>query len=252
MAFSSVCVAVAKVVMEAKLNVVDEMVAFLETKIEIDEDLKGIFKEFKENLKESEEKMVKDSGKGKKGKSKKDDGVEKKKRAPSVFNLYVKDVMPMLKERHPEIKNGKELISLAGEEWKTSAKAQFIKEKVAELKKENPDLSGEQLFNDAKSLYSDSDNEKPKKTTTKPEVEMVNEDVKEKPKKGGKAAKKIETKPEEELEKAKKGGKVAKKIETKPEEELEKSKKGGKAAKKIELEEIEEEEEVNEVDEDDE
>ncbi len=204
MAFSSVCVAVAKVVMEAKLNVVDEMVAFLETKIEMDDDLKSIFKEFKENLKESEEKVVKDSGKGKKGKGKKDDGVEKKKRAPSVFNLYVKDVMPMLKEKHPEIKNGKELISLAGEEWKTSAKAQFIKEKVAELKKASPDTDIVELFDEAKSQYTDSDDEKP--------VKPVVKDVKEKASK--KTSKKSESSDDE---KPKKGGKKGKKPEPEPE-----------------------------------
>jgi hypothetical protein len=37
--------------MESKLSVIDDLVAYLETKIEVDEDLKNVFTEFKANLK---------------------------------------------------------------------------------------------------------------------------------------------------------------------------------------------------------
>ena len=156
MAFPTVCVAIAKVVMDAKLKVVEDLAAFLETKIEMDDDMKGFLVEFKNSLKDAEDKAVKEAGKkGKKSKSSDSSDTEKKKRAPSVFNLYVKDVMPEIKATHPDIKNGKQLIALAGEDWKTSAKAKFIKEKVEELKKDKKDMPVVELYEEAKSMYSD-------------------------------------------------------------------------------------------------
>lgn len=41
----------------------------------------------------------------------------KKKRAPSAYNLFVKEAMPYLKEQYPD-KPTKELFSMAGKEWK--------------------------------------------------------------------------------------------------------------------------------------
>jgi hypothetical protein len=70
MAYSAITKAVANVVMDAKLSVIDDLITFLESKIEVDDDLKGIFEDFKSNLKESEEKVVKAAGK-KPSKSKK-------------------------------------------------------------------------------------------------------------------------------------------------------------------------------------
>jgi hypothetical protein len=43
--------AVAKVVMESKLSVIDDLVAYLETKIKLTKILKMFFTEFKANLK---------------------------------------------------------------------------------------------------------------------------------------------------------------------------------------------------------
>jgi hypothetical protein len=57
-AYTAIVSAVAKTVMEAKLKVVDDLVAFLETKIEVDDELKAIFGSFKDSLKENEEKAV--------------------------------------------------------------------------------------------------------------------------------------------------------------------------------------------------
>jgi hypothetical protein len=143
--------AVAKTVMEAKLKVVDDLVAFLETKIEVDDELKTIFGSFKESLKETEEKAVKAvSKKGKKGGA---DEVEKKKRAPSLFNLYVKDKMPELKAQHPEVKDGKQMIAFASEAWKSDPLALFLKEKVPEMKKEESDSDTESLYKKAKAMF---------------------------------------------------------------------------------------------------
>ena len=225
MAYSAITKAVANVVMEAKLSVIDDLITFLEAKIEVDDDLKGIFEEFKSNLKESEEKVVKAAGK-KASKSKKSDSDEpKKKRAPSVFNLFVKDVMPSMKAKHPDVKDGKLMIGFASEAWKTDPMAAFIKEKVLEMKKDDKDGDVVEMFAKAKAMFKDGEVS---------DVEVEKEV--EKPKaKGKKAAEKV-------VEKAKAKGKkavveseveVEESDEEKAESEDEKPKaKGKKAAAK--------------------
>jgi len=153
MSYTAVTKAVANVVMEAKLSVIDDLIIYLEAKIEVDDDLKAMFEEFKMNLKESEEKVVKAAGK-KTTKGKKSDSEEpKKKRAPSVFNLYVKDVMPEMKAKHPDIKDGKQMIGFASESWKNDPMAAFIKEKVAEMKAEDKDADVVEMYAKAKALF---------------------------------------------------------------------------------------------------
>lgn len=85
MALSKVNTAIAALVDETKASTVDKLVHFLGQKIEIDEDLKGFFEEFKAEL----AKAAKTTGKAGKGAAK---SVEKKeKRPPSAYNLYIKD-----------------------------------------------------------------------------------------------------------------------------------------------------------------
>jgi hypothetical protein len=43
MAYSAITKAVTNVVMDAKLSVIDDLITFFESKIEVDDDLKGIF-----------------------------------------------------------------------------------------------------------------------------------------------------------------------------------------------------------------
>lgn len=77
MALSKVNTAIAALVEETKVTTVDKLVHFLGQKIEIDDDMKGYFDEFKA--------ASKVTGKGA-AKS-----VEKKeKRPPSAYNLYIK------------------------------------------------------------------------------------------------------------------------------------------------------------------
>jgi len=139
--------AVAKVIMDAKLNLVDELVTYLGSKIEIDEEIKNIFAEFKANLKEHEEKVVKIAGKKQKVTS------DKKKRQPSIFNMYVKDVMPSIKEKNSDVKDGKKLISMAAESWKTDPMALFIKENSVTLKSDNSSMTPTELYEAAKELW---------------------------------------------------------------------------------------------------
>jgi len=182
MSFTTVNKAVAALVMEAKLSVVDDLVTFLEAKIEVDGDLKAMFDEFKENLKENEEKAVKAAGKKVKGgkKSSSDESGEKKKRAPSVFNLYVKDVMPDMKAKHPDIKDGKQMIGFASEAWKSDPMASFIKEKVAEMKAEDKDSDIVELYAKAKAMYKNTD-ESSVEPESEPEPAKVSKSAAKKP-----------------------------------------------------------------------
>lgn len=151
MAFPTVSKAVATVVMESKLKTVDDLVVFLDSKIEVDNDLKKMFHDFKNILKDAEEKVVKAAGKTSK-KVVSSDGT-KKKRQPSVFNLYIKDVMPNMKDKHPDWENGKQLIAFASQSWKTDPMATFIKGKVDEMKKEDKNADVVDLYAKAKALY---------------------------------------------------------------------------------------------------
>jgi hypothetical protein len=216
MSYVGVNKAVAGVVMEAKMSVVDDLVQYLESKIEVDDDLRAMFDEFKSNLKESEEKVVKDAGKKTKAGKKVVDG-EKKKRAPSVFNLYVKDVMPLMKATHPDVKDGKLMIGYASESWKSSPKAAYIKDLIMDWKKEDKTLDVVEMYAKAKGMWDENGNDDIEAKEVEEKVEEKVKSVK------GKAA-----------EKAAKGKAVPK----------------GKAVKKPEPEEdADAEEEVEEVDE---
>ena len=220
MAFTAVNKAVAGVVMEAKMAVIDDLVQYLESKIEIDDDLKAMFDEFKSNLKESEEKVVKDAGKKVKGSKKNASGGEKKKRAPSVFNLYVKDVMPDMKAKHPDIKDGKQMIGFASESWKTDPMATFIKEKVLEMKADYKDGDVIEMYAKAKAMYKAENGESQSSTVVKAKTSKKEktDDEEEKPK-GKKATKKEKTDDESEEKEKPKAKNATKKIVKEDEED---------------------------------
>jgi hypothetical protein len=242
MSYTAITKAVANVVMDAKLSVIDDLITFLENKIEVDDDLKGFFHEFKMNLKECEEKKVKDAGK-KTTKGKKSNSDEpKKKRKPSVFNLYVKDVMPDMKAKHPDIKDGKKMMGFASESWKNDPMGVFIKNKVAEMKAEDNDADVVEMFALAKALFkgepveekkvvsdeNESDEEKENESDEEKEKEKENESDEEKEKESDEE-KREESDEENENEKplkktSPKKNKVAKKEKT--------SKKASKKASK--------------------
>jgi hypothetical protein len=158
--------------MAAKLKVVEDLITYLDSKIDIDDDLKAMLDSFVANLKGSEEKVVKTAGKkvAKSKKSASDSDEPKKKRAPSVFNLYVKDVMPLIKAKHPEVKDGKVMMGLASASWKTDPMGLFIKGKVLEMKKDDKDGDVVVMFAKAKAMYVPD-------VASDEEVEPVDEDV---------------------------------------------------------------------------
>lgn len=98
---------------ETALTTVDKLAEFLATKIEFDDDMKQTFDEFKTALKEEYKASSKASGKKKTNA----DGTEKKKRAPTPYNLFIKDQIVALKQDNPSW-TGKELMAAATAAWK--------------------------------------------------------------------------------------------------------------------------------------
>jgi hypothetical protein len=86
------------------------------------------------------------------------DGVEKKKRAPSMFNLYVKWIMPSLKEVDASgaVKSN-ELMSLAADKWKNNADpfGVFVKEHTKTFKKCFPNLEASELFQKMRTSFEE-------------------------------------------------------------------------------------------------
>ena len=141
MAFPTVDIVVAKIIMETKMKVIEDMIAFIDTKVELDDEMIELFSKFKESLKLSEEENIKKTLKKEK----------KKKRPPSVYNLFIKDQIANFKKIHPD-KNGMQLMALAVKQWKTYPK--HIMNKIVELKKSNKSYSNEKIYEVAKSLYN--------------------------------------------------------------------------------------------------
>ena len=168
MAYITVTQAISKIVLDAKLSVVKDVKTFLESKI--DTDLSSYFVEFTESLEKNEKTEMKASLKDAKKKNKKNSTIEKKVREPSVYNLYVKDMMKSFKEKNPDIKDGKELMKMLGNEWKTGEIGVFLGNKIAELKSSNNMLTVQEAYTQAKKEWETKnkvDENKVKKTTKK-------------------------------------------------------------------------------------
>lgn len=92
MALTKVNVALAGLIEETSLSTVEKLIAFLGEKIEIDDDMKQYFDEFKASIKNEAKVDLKKA-------SKKDAGEKKEKRTrpPSPYNMYIRDKMAEFK-----------------------------------------------------------------------------------------------------------------------------------------------------------
>lgn len=118
MSLAKVNKAVAALMEDTAMSTVDELVKFLDDKIEIDADLKTTFADFKLQLKE---KLTAEAAPSKKRKTKVAGG---EKKAPTLFNLFVKKRMAELKEQDPTLTSSARM-KQAAEDWnaqKTSDK----------------------------------------------------------------------------------------------------------------------------------
>lgn len=109
--YTTIMSAVDAAVLDAKKQVINEFMRFLEEKIDFDEDMKGYFTEFIGTLKPS-----KKSKKGKADKAVKAVKADKPKRAPSAYNMFISEKMAEIKKENPALK-GKELMKAAIVAW---------------------------------------------------------------------------------------------------------------------------------------
>jgi hypothetical protein len=118
MALTNVNNAIAKLVVETRIEIVDKMKAYLKEKLEMEEsDLNELVDEFKNTL----DLKVKDIKVTKKGKKNEEEGEEKtkKKRVAGPYNLFLGEQIKMFKIQDPESKESKKFMSNAQEAWKT-------------------------------------------------------------------------------------------------------------------------------------
>jgi hypothetical protein len=112
------------------------------TRSELAKMLTEVFKEIREG--EKGEKKTKKKAKKEEG------GEEKKKRAPSAYNLYVRDTMPVVKEDNPEMSR-QDLMREVGRMWKEKNrddKEEDVKEEEEEDVKE--EVEKEEVDEDVK------------------------------------------------------------------------------------------------------
>jgi hypothetical protein len=134
MALTVVNNAIAKLVVETRLDVVDKVKAYLKDKLEMEEsDLTELIDGFKETL-DLTAKTATKSKKGKKDDS--SDGEEKikKKRAAGPYNIFLGEQIKQFKIDNPESKESKKFMSMAQDAWKA------LKEKYPDHAKESAKL----------------------------------------------------------------------------------------------------------------
>ena len=174
MSYTAVNNMIAKMIYEAQVQAIDNLKALLSEKIAIE----SVESEFATLLSSLALTLTKND----------DELKDKKKRQPSLFNLFVKHRMTSLKTKNPD-KKGKELIGMASEEWKSDPFAAYLKETMDALKNENPESSNEILFEKAKEKYGSKAPEAAKTLEAQPapEAPKPKADLKPtKPKRGGK------------------------------------------------------------------
>ena len=113
------------------------------TRGELAKMLTEVFKEIREG-----EKGEKKAKKAKKAK-KEEDGVEKKKRAPTAYNLYVKETMSVVKNDNPDMSR-QDLMREVGRLWKEkkgvdTVNEEEVKEEEVEVKEEEVEVKEEEV-----------------------------------------------------------------------------------------------------------
>jgi ribosomal protein L12E/L44/L45/RPP1/RPP2 len=173
---------VATALQEAQTTTLDNFLAFLAKKEDVDLDfMTELITEFKATIDTAPakkgSKAEKSSKKTKKSDS--DESVKAAKRPPSAYNLFIKFAMTdadmkdkVMEKADPTQPKGRMLMKAAMELW--AELPDSIKNKMKVMYKENPDMTGKELYdacNDAGS--ADEQEEKPKPAAKKPTKKPV-------------------------------------------------------------------------------
>lgn len=141
---------------------VKEFVDFLKSKIDFD-DTEDIDNELESFLSSKNYEKASSS-------SSSSDNSNKKKREPTFYILFMKNI-----KVDKTCGKGEYMKSVANM-WKNSEKGQFLSERCVELKKENNEMSNENIYNIAESEWTEMEKNKSnskKKTVTKKIVKKV-------------------------------------------------------------------------------
>jgi hypothetical protein len=192
---------VAKIVADAKMDAIqmfiDDISSYmndLDLDDEVITNMTSHMTEFKEAMAAKNQNSIKESTKISKKISKKaassDSGdSSKKKRAPSMFNLFVKDKMIEIKNSSDSESGGssKAMMSRVSEMWKVDEFATFIKDNSKDYKKKYPDADNMVLFKRMKADFKGESNEDTEAETEADEV-VSDSDVKPKTEKKEKSS----------------------------------------------------------------
>ena len=181
---SKINVLLATALQEAQTTTLDNFLAFLAKKDDVDLDfMTELITEFKATMPVSAIDTAKKGSKSEKSskktkKSDSDDSV-KAKRPPSAYNLFIKFAMTdadmkdkVMEKADPTQPKGRMLMKAAMELW--AELPDSIKNKMKVMYKENPDMTGKELYdacNDSGS--ADEQEEKPKPAAKKPTKKPV-------------------------------------------------------------------------------
>ena len=108
--YISILKAASDVVYKSKLQTIDDLMVFLDERVDLDAEFKDMVAEFKSRI------HADSFAVGKAAKAKKD---HKQKRPPSAYNLFIKEAIHRLQETRPEL-NNKERLVQATKEWQAT------------------------------------------------------------------------------------------------------------------------------------
>jgi ribosomal protein L12E/L44/L45/RPP1/RPP2 len=188
---------VATALQEAQTTTLDNFLAFLAKKEDVDMDfMTELFTEFKATMPTTS--AVDTTSTAKKGskktakKSDSEDSVKAAKRPPSAYNLFIKFAMTdadmkdkVMEKADPTQPKGRMLMKAAMELW--AELPDSIKDKMKALYKENPNMTGKELYDACnadsaeetpapKSVAKDEKKPAPKKPAAKKAAESEKED----------------------------------------------------------------------------
>jgi hypothetical protein len=179
---------VATALQEAQTTTLDNFLAFLAKKEDVDLDfMTELITEFKTTMPVSSVDTTKKGSKPEKPskktkKSDSDESVKAAKRPPSAYNLFIKFAMTdsdmkdkVMEKADPTQPKGRMLMKAAMELW--AELPDSIKDKMKAMYKENPDMTGKELYD----ACNDAGSASAKKPVPKKAAETEDEESEEKP-----------------------------------------------------------------------
>lgn len=149
---------VGKIVLDAKVSVINDLIEHLNEHEDLQSNIIEQISQFRNYMASNSNSHLKVITKMCKRASKKFQTpgtqveTEKKKREPSMFNIFVKNRIPEIKASGNYTRSS--LITMAASAWKTDSFALFVKSNMHQMKKEYPNCSNIELYEKMKESFS--------------------------------------------------------------------------------------------------